>query len=225
MMRWQILVASVGLALAAQMSARGLPLQNAPASIKVARELTTRDVGAQESNLAEVIADAVREAAGTDIAFLAASAFNEVTIPKGTTTPDEVLKALAFKSDSIRIVRLKGSQVRQALERAVELYPQRRSAFLQVSGITFTVDASADPGKRVVSVKVGKNDLNSDSIYTVAMPAPLADGALTYYKVWSKADIDRDHDPNMTLEEAVTRYLANHATIGEKGEDRIVFKS
>ncbi|MGC8668454.1 MAG: 5'-nucleotidase [Chthonomonadales bacterium] len=224
MKHWHVWVASAGVLWAVTFAARPLAAQATPASIKVANELTTKDVGAQESNLAEVIADAVRDTTGADAAFLAASAFNEVTIPKGVTTTDEVLKALAFKSDSVRIVRLKGSQIRQALERAVELYPQRRSAFLQVSGITVTVDPNADPGKRIVSVKVGKSDLNESTIYTVAMPAPLADGALTYYKVWSKADIDRDHDPNITLEEAVTRYLASHTTIGEKGEDRIVFK-
>jgi hypothetical protein len=223
MMRWQVMIALAGVLCAARMCAAPLAAQGGP-TIKVVNELTTKDAGAQESNLAEVIADAVRDTAGADIAFFAASAFNEVTIPKGTTTIDEVVKALAFKSDNIRIVRLKGSQVRQALERAVELYPQRRSAFLQVSGITVTVDANADPGKRIVAVKVGKNDLADGNIYSVAMPAPLADGALTYYKVWSKADIDRDHDPNLTLEEAVTRYLTSHTTIGEKGEDRIVFK-
>jgi hypothetical protein len=54
------------------------------------------------------------------------------------------------------------------------------------------------------------------------MPAPLANGALAYQKVWTKADVDQIL--KTTVEQAVTDYLATQKTVGAKAEDRIVVK-
>src|SRR2546427_9112195 len=85
-----------------------------PAKLEVASELTTRDARSEESSLGDLVADAVRSVEGSDIAFLPASSFAEVTIPKGSASIDEVLKVLAFKSHTVVIVNLTGLQVRQA---------------------------------------------------------------------------------------------------------------
>jgi hypothetical protein len=54
------------------------------------------------------------------------------------------------------------------------------------------------------------------------MPAPLANGALAYFKIWKKSDMDKD--TGKTLEDALHDYLADHKTIA-KGEERLVVKS
>jgi len=200
-----------------------------PQTLQVTAELTTRNVRTEESNLASIVADAVRAAdPAAEIAFVAASSFNEVTIPKGSATPDDILKALAFRTDSLQVLKLTGAQVRQALEHGLAIHPQRHSAFLQVSGITVTVDPSAPRDRRVVSVRVGSAPLSETKIYLVAMPAPLASGALNYDRIWRRSDVERDvtgptGEP-MTLEEAVRRYLASHRTVPVRNEERIVFR-
>ena len=191
--------------------------------LQVTTELSTKSARKEESNLADVIADAIRDVANADIAFVAASSFSDQTIPRGSSSSDELLKALAFRNDSVVVVKLTGEKVKQALEHGLALYPQLHS-FLQVSGITVNIDGKADKDRRVTSVKVGGSAVDDKKTYMVAMPSPLADGGLAYYRIWNKSDIDKDKDPKATLEEAVTKYLKGRSSIGGSGDDRLVFK-
>jgi 5'-nucleotidase/UDP-sugar diphosphatase len=193
-----------------------------PETIQIGADLTTRNVRMEESNLADLVADAIRAVEKSDIAFICASAFAETTIPKGSASVADLLKALERGDDTVVIVRLTGAQVRKALAHGLSLYPQKNSAFLQVSGIATTIDPSKEKEERVVSVKVGKNPLDDKKTYNVAMPSPLANGALAYFKVWGKADID--HETSATLAGAVTNYLSGMKSISGKSEERLVFK-
>src|SRR5690242_17943854 len=149
----------------------------AVAPITVANEITTRNVRSEESTLADVIADAIRDAARSDAAFMLASSFTDVTIPKGNATAEDVLKALEYRDDSIIVVKLTGAQIRKALEHGLRVYPQKHAGFLQLSGLTVNVDPNAEPEKRVTAVRVGSSTLSDTRSYTVAMPSPLASGA------------------------------------------------
>jgi 5'-nucleotidase / UDP-sugar diphosphatase len=193
------------------------------AAIQVTSELTTKNARTEESNLANVIADAIRAVEKSDVAFVPASALAEVTIPKGTVTADDILRAVEYRDDSVIIVKLTGAQIKRALEHALGLYPQKNSAFLQVSGLTVTVDPTTEKDKRIVSVKVGGSPLQDSKKYTVAMPSPLASGALGYFKIWDKTR-DIDHDTNKSLAVAVKDYLDGIRTLGGKSEERLVIK-
>lgn len=190
-------------------------------TLKAEVELTTKDVGSKETTLGNIIADALRAAAKSDAAIIAASSFNEVSLPKGNVTNEDILKALEYKGDTVVIVKLTGDQLRRALEHSLFLYPKYNSGFLHVSGLTVTVDPNADKEKRVVSIKVNGDPLENGKTYRVAMPSPLANGALAYFKIWKKSDIDKDTDK--TLEAAVNSYLSDKKTLG-KGDDRLVIK-
>ena len=192
--------------------------------VTAAAELSTKNARKEESNLANVIADAIRDAASSDIAFIAASSFADQTIPKGSASAEDFLKALAFRNDPVVVVKLSGEKVKAALEHGLALYPQMHSALLHVSGITINVDPNEPKDRRVTAVKVGGGLLEDKRVYTVAMPSPLADGGLAYYRIWSKAEIDKSKDPKVTLQEAVTRYLKGKSSVGRSGEDRLVFK-
>ncbi|HXG23416.1 MAG TPA: hypothetical protein VNJ09_02585, partial [Chthonomonadales bacterium] len=76
--------------------------------------------------------------------------------------------------------------------------------------------------KRVVSVRVGGVPVQDTRSYTIAMPSPLANGGVGYYKIWGAADID--HTTSVTVEQAVVNYLRKNKTIGQKGEERLVFR-
>ena len=190
--------------------------------LRVEQELTTRNVRTEESNLGSLIADAIRAVDKSQIALIAATSFADVTLPKGDVKADDVLRALVFRGDTVVVMKLKGSQVKTALEHALSLYPARSAAFLQVSGLKVTVDPSADRNARVVSVMVGKEPLDESRVYSVAMPSPLAGGALVYSRAWSRDDMERD--TRKTMEEAVREFLASNPTITARTGDRIVFK-
>lgn len=191
--------------------------------LDAAADLTTRSVRTDESNLADVIVDALRSSANTDAAFMASSSFEEMTIKKGPTTSDEILKSVTFQDDQVYVVKLTGDQIRRALEHALALYPQRSSYFLQLSGISVNVDAKAEKDHRVESLKIAGSAAQPSKTYTVAMPAPLADGALAYHTLWQKSSIDKSR-PARTVRDAVTAYLNGRRTVGDQAESRITFK-
>lgn len=191
-------------------------------AVRITEDLTTANVRAEESNLAGLVADAIRNAAKSDVALIAATSFAEVTLPKGDIRADDVLRSLVFRGDAVVVMKLTGAQIRRALEHSVSLYPARSAAFLQVSGLKVSVDPSADRNARIVAVQVGKEPLDEAKTYTVAMPSPLAGGALVYSKAWSRDDIDRD--TRKTIEEAIREYLATSPTIAVKTGERIVIK-
>lgn len=185
-------------------------------------ELSTKEIDAKENVLGSVVADAIRDSAKTDAAFIAASSFSDIsTLPKGNVSIANILKALEFRSDSIVIVKLTGSQILKAFEHGLYLYPKSNSGFLQFSGLTVTVNPDSEKEGRVGSIKISGTALEPNKTYRVAMPAPLANGALAYFKIWKKSDIEED--TKKTLEEAVTSYLRTKKTI-TKGDERLVIK-
>lgn len=216
--RWQPVLSFVLFLLAA--SALALPV--GAQTIQITSDLTTRNVRTEESSLANVIADALRDSVKADIAFLTASSFAEITINRGSATPGDILRALEYLDDTVVVVKLTGAQVKQALEHSVAIYPQRNPAFLQVSGVTVTIDPAQERGSRIVSVRVGRAPLEESKTYQVVMPSPLANGALAYYKVWSKSDIARNTEK--TLEQVVTDYLMGVRSLGGRSEERLIFR-
>lgn len=182
----------------------------------------TRNVRTEESGLADVIVDAIRSLEKADVAIMAASSFDESATASNPLKSTEVLAGLVFRNDKITVMKLTGEQLRRALEHGLALYPARNAAFLQVSGLTVNVDGSAPRGARVVGLKVGKSLVEDAKLYSVAMPAPLANGAVLYSKVWSKSDIDRETDH--TLEDAVNAYLSSPRSSPEKTGERLAFK-
>ncbi len=221
MKRWGRLLTALVMIAATSLTLRPASAQD---KVTVGAELSTKGARKDESNLANVIADAIRDSANSDIAFVAASSFAEQTIPRGSVSVEDFLKALAFRNDPVVVVRLSGEKVKAALEHGLALHPQMHSAFLHVSGITVNVDPGEPKDKRVTSVKIGGAALDDKRVYTVAMPSPLADGGLAYYRIWSKADIDKSKDPKVTLQEAVVKYLKGKSSVGGTGDNRLVFK-
>ena len=186
-------------------------------------DLTTHDIGSKETLLGDTVADAIRGAAHADIAFVPASSFADITLPKGAVNSADIVRALdsAYRTDTIVLVKLTGSQVVRALEQSVYLYPNTFNGFLSVSGLSATVNASADGDHRVSSVRVGGEPIDASHIYHVAMPEPLANGAYMYFRVWKKTDIQKDTE--RTLESALTAWLTEHRTLA-KTEDRLALK-
>lgn len=198
-----------------------LTVARAAETIKTEVELSTKDVRSKETALGNVVADAIHSAAKVDAAIIAASSFSSkvITLPKGSFAPGDFMKTLEYTSDPIAIVKLTGAQVTKALEHGLYLYPSDNSGFLHFSGLQVTVNPNGDKEKKVVSIKINGSELSPSKIYRVAMPSPLAHGALAYFKIWKQSDIEKELDK--TLEAAVSEYLTAHKTI-TKGDERLV---
>jgi 5'-nucleotidase/UDP-sugar diphosphatase len=169
----------VALALAVGWSQSGLSQEGSLAS-----------VGERSNPVAQTIVEAMRSATGAEMALLGAAFFNEsASVPASGFTADDLVKALAYPDDEVVVLSLRGEQILQALERALELYPQKNNAFLQLAGAEVRFNPKAEPGKRVLSVVIAGAKLERERVYKVATTAPMARGALGYFRVWSRDQI------------------------------------
>lgn len=161
------------------------------------------DVGANLS--AQAAADEIRSFAGADIALLGAG------LLKPTYSKDDLATLLQYPTDEVVVLNLTGSQIRQALERSVSLYPQPNQSFLQLSGLEVTFKKSAAPNSRIVSATLSGVPLADGKTYSVAMPSTLAKGGLGYFKIWDDAKIARQFQ-GKTLETVLKGKRANEGS-------------
>ncbi len=139
-------------------------------------DLRSADVRFKETNMADFVADAFREATNSDVALVNGGSIRaDAIIPKGVLTKRNVLSILPFNN---RVVKLQvtGAVIRAALENGVstaaeEVQPGR---FPQVSGLRYAFDTSRKPGARLTSVIVNGKPLDDRQIYTLATTSYLA---------------------------------------------------
>lgn len=127
-------------------------------------------VRAEEATMGNLIADAMRDATGADIAIMNGGGIRgDTTYEAGRKlTRRDILTELPFGNVTV-VTELPGSQVLLALENGVSQVEKGSGRFPQVSGLTFAFDPSAEPGKRVSEVMVGGAPLEADKLYKVAV--------------------------------------------------------
>lgn len=137
----------------------------------------------------QAAADALREYAGTDGAFLAAGLVKP-SYQKG----NELSTLLLYPADELVVVTITGAFVKQAFERSLAFYPQANTNFLQISGFEVVFSKDAPSGQRVIQVKCNGTALDESKNYQIAMPSSLGRGGLGYFKIWDKAKITKTFD-------------------------------
>jgi 5'-nucleotidase len=128
---------------------------------------------AGESALGNLIADAQRRAMGTDFSFTNPGGIR-TNIAAGEVTWGELFSVQPFNNYLVRM-ELTGQQIYDLLN---QQFPPRQtfSRMLQVSGLTYTWDASLPKGNRIVEVRQDGVTINKAKTYTVTMNSFLAEG-------------------------------------------------
>ncbi len=187
-----------------------------------------------ETDLGNLVADAMRAAVNADFALVQSSALQAAHIPAGDLGEDEIRALLVFADDTITVLALDAAHLAEALERSVSMVPHPNKGFLQVSRLRLRFDPSRAPGARVVSIAVGASGpfdlaqgrraplpdapLEPDRAYRVAVPESLAKGALGYFRVFNSAPRERT---DITLLQAVSRFAAASTPVVARVEGRI----
>lgn len=140
-----------------------------------------RAVRSAETNLGDLCADAYRYQLGADIGLINGGGVRD-SIAAGTITYNDTLKVFPFGNMGC-VVEATGQQIKDALEMASKDCPTENGGFLQVSGLTYTVDTSipssvkvdekgnfqgVSGAYRVTDIKVGEEPLDVNKTYTVA---------------------------------------------------------
>ena len=140
-----------------------------------------RMVRRAETNLGDLCADAYRDQTGADIGIINGGGIR-AGISEGDITYGDIINVNPF-GDTIYVIEAKGQQILDVLEWGAKTIPDEDGGFLQVSGLSYEIDASVKSGaqkddkgmctgfegkRRVKNVKVGDNPIDSSKTYTVA---------------------------------------------------------
>jgi len=146
----------------------------------------------RESSLGDLLADALRDAAGADVAFVNSGGIRS-NLRAGNLLYSDMFEVMPFDNYPA-IVTMTGSQIADALR----LASTGERGILQVSGLRYAIDEARDRDKpmperkRVVSVALANGQpLEPNALYRVAMPDFLANGGDGLLPVTSAIPADR----------------------------------
>ncbi|HEX5324328.1 MAG TPA: 5'-nucleotidase [Capsulimonadaceae bacterium] len=212
---WAVFVGCSALWAASLAVARSTPLVNNTA-------LDSTQASNQESNLGDLTADSLRDAAHADIAILPATELRSVTVPAGHVDSQQVvdsLRAASDDSDTVVLLQLSGAQILKALNHGLSRLPASYAGFLQISGLRVTYSTDSHRATVASAILPNGSALSADRTYTVATSRLLADGAVGYFEVWSKSDISRD--TGVPLSKALVDYATAHQPLDYHVQGRI----
>ncbi|MEJ2119979.1 MAG: 5'-nucleotidase C-terminal domain-containing protein, partial [Alphaproteobacteria bacterium] len=185
---------------------------------------STETCRSRECTMGNMVADALvwkTRAQGTQIAFVNGGGVR-ASMAKGPATMGSILVVLPFQN-ALATLKLKGHDIRAALEHGVSQVKEGAGRFPQVSGMRFVWDPAKPVGRRIVSVDVRSADgwqpLKDDAVYKVATIDYLRGGG-DGYTVFKEKAIE-PYDGGVNLEDAVAEYIAAHSPLRGKRDGRI----
>ena len=183
-------------------------------SLRVGKSLVKLDgdrklVRSQETNLANLVTDAMRSKTGADIAFQNAGGIRADIAP-GTITYRDILKVQPF-GNTLVIMYMTGKQILDVLNYAATIKPGN-GAFLQVSGLKWT----RHKGK-AENVMIDNAPVDMDRIYKVVTNSFVAAGGDGYAMLKDVQKIDSGFVDADSLRE----YIEKSGVVDPKVEGRM----
>ena len=136
-------------------------------------------------------------------------------LPAGDVRRIDVMSIFPF-GNTLQVVNIKGSTIREMLEHSVAAYPTNFEGFLSVSGMTFSFIPSQPVGHRVKEIYIGNEPLDDDKTYKLASMDFLFNGGDGYDMLKDLEVIGKYEN----AEEVVADYL-REVGIGEVDVGRI----
>jgi 2',3'-cyclic-nucleotide 2'-phosphodiesterase (5'-nucleotidase family) len=162
-----------------------------------------------DTALGNFFADALREAAGADIAIQNSGGIR-AGLPAGAVTVGDVYTALPW-DNTIVVVEMEGWRVRQLLDFIAGRIGG--GGFAQVSGVRFTSTLG-----RATDIRVGREGLDGNRVYRVATSDYLFDGGDGYTQF---ARAPRSYDTGIVQREATVEFLRRHPDHEFRDDGRI----
>ncbi len=191
----------------------GTALQRVAGIADVPLDGERANVRSRETNLGNLITDAMRLVSGTPIAMQNGGGIR-ASIDAGPITLEEILTVLPFGNE-VATVELTGEQIIEVLANAAAR-ERPNGGFLQVSGIQVVI-----AGNKIESVTMDGAPLDLTKTYLVATNAFLMEGGDGF------ATFTEGKNPyyvGTKLDTSVVSYLTQHGTVAPEIEGRIVIK-
>ena len=190
-----------------------------------------RAVRNAETNLGDLCADAYRILLGADIAFVNGGGVRD-NIKVGDITYGDIIKVHPFGNEAC-LVEVTGQQIKDALELGSAAYPGESGGFLQVSGLTYTINADipssvvkndksefvkVDGAYRVSDIMVGGQPLDVNKTYTLASHNYMLKQGGDGYAMFGTDNVKLLKDGVMIDNQVLINYIVNNlgGVVGEQ---------
>ncbi len=164
-----------------------------------------------ESNLGNLVCDAMRRATGADVAIQNNGGIR-ATIPRGKITLEQVYTLLPF-DNNLMTMELTGAQIAGILEQNA-----RTDGMLQVSGLEVVYNLAAPEGGRVQALSIGGRPVAYTRVYRVTTNDFLAAGG-DRFGIFREG---RNTVIGDTVRDAFLAYLREQSPVSPRIEGRIV---
>ena len=183
---------------------------------------TTRPViRGMEATFGNLVADAMREAMGADLALTNGGGIRaKATYSVGQElTAGDIFAELPFGNKTV-LLELSGQAVIDAVENGVSCVEDGCGKFPHISGFSFTADMSQPAGSRVTSVMVGGAEIDPAGTYTLATNDFVARGGDAYTS-FASANVLIDGDSSVLMASQVVDYIRAAGEVAPMVEGRI----
>lgn len=182
-------------------------------------------VRAGETNLGNIITDGMLGKAkeidpDVSIAFQNGGGIR-ASIDKGEVTYGDVLTVLPF-GNNLAIMELSGAELRETFEHSVKEYPKENGGFLHVAGMQVIFDGTAEPGKRIVSLKIAGKEVEADKMYKAATNVFTARGGDGFEALGKAYEEGRASEPGFSDWENLADHIKSLGKITNGLEGRII---
>ncbi|MGD1834032.1 MAG: 5'-nucleotidase C-terminal domain-containing protein [Sphaerochaetaceae bacterium] len=161
------------------------------------------NVRTKPTNLGNMIAEAMIEATGADVALTNGGGIR-ASIEAGDVTRGDIITVLPFNNVVI-VVEVTGQDIYDALEWGYSRLPETNGGFPQTANMRIIYSRYSDPGNRIKRVLVNGKSIDKDATYTLATNDFLAAGG-DGYTMLDKPVVMYGKG----LDEVLTDYLVEH---------------
>jgi 5'-nucleotidase len=199
----------------------GAGLDAVVGTTRVPLEGTSPRLRTSETNLGNLVADAVRAAARSDVALVNGGGIRGDRVHQpGALTRRTVIEIHPF-GNVVCTVSVPGRVVTAALEHGVSRLPATAGQFPQVSGLTFRVNPDAPVGSRISDVRVQNAPLDPNRAYTIAIPDFLLAGG-DGYTMFKGQKVLVGPGAGTTMATVLENYVAERREVAPEVEGRIL---
>ncbi len=199
----------------------GIELDAVVGSSTVPLDADTVRLRASETNLGDLVADAVRAATNADIAIVnAGSIRGDRVFAAGPLTRRTLVEIHPFGGVVCK-VEVPATVVMQALNNGVSKMPATAGQFPQVSGLTMRVNRNGPPENRVRDVLVSGAPLDPNRKYTVAITDYMLKGG-DGYAMFGGQKVLIGPEAGDLLVAALEKFVLAKKEVAPKVEGRIV---
>ncbi|WP_312906615.1 5'-nucleotidase C-terminal domain-containing protein [Tissierella praeacuta] len=169
-----------------------------------------------ESNLGNLLTDAMIKATGADVALTNGGGIR-ASIVSGDIKVGDILTSFPF-TNTLAVIEVTGEEIVKALEHGVDMYPEAAGHFPHIGGITFKFDPSKPVGSRTLDINIKGEPVKSDKKYKLVTNDFVASGGDGYTMFKGKPFIAEGG----LLSDILIEYFKEVGEVEPKVEGRVV---